>query len=126
MNTVRIYPLKRESEPITRGRSASDSGRSRGLVVPYPITGTGTRAGGAIAGVGQFAALERKTPATYALGEPPLEPFQLFDPGVDAGAPPRRETRPVAPPRHTLCGKFVQVGSDLLEAETNPLGEDDE
>src|SRR5262249_2907424 len=99
------------------------SGRS---LLTYPISGTGTRAGSPVVRIRQLAAVERKTPATDALGEPALEAFELFDAGVDPLPPPFREPLPVAPPWHTLAGKFVQLGSDLLQGQADPLGEDDE
>src|SRR4029078_5178698 len=59
-------------------------------------------------------------------GEPVLEAPELGDAVVDAGAPVRRQARPVAPGRGTVGRELCELGADLVEREADLLGEDDE
>jgi hypothetical protein len=97
-------------------------GARRRPPVADPVAG----AGGAVAGVGEPAAAEREAAAADALGEAGPEALELGDAGVDAGAPSGREARPVAAGRHLVCRQLRQLGADLIEAEADTLGEDDE
>src|SRR5690242_15208365 len=88
----------------------------RGPRIPEPVTGAGATAGGAVARVGEPAAIERQAAAADALGEAGLEPFELGDPLVDPLRPGGREPRPVAPLGRLVGRQLGELGADLLQA----------
>src|SRR6185312_12635851 len=118
-------PWLPRSDPLATCAIGLSFLRGEGAVAE-PVARPGAEAGGAVVGVRQFAAVERKAAAADALGEARLQPLQLRDPLVDPAAPGGREARPVAARGDAVRGQLGELGGDLLEAEADPLGEDNE
>ncbi len=78
--------LHRPQSSARRSSPAPASGRrlaGRRQAVADPVAGSGTEARGAVAWVGELAAVERKASAADALRKPRPEPLELRDPGID-------------------------------------------
>ena len=76
------------TQVLARRRGAHyPGGASIGRPVADPVPGAGTEAGGAVAGVGELAAVEREAAAADALREPAFEALELGDAPVDPRAP---------------------------------------
>jgi hypothetical protein len=97
-----------------------------GGAVLEPVARPGPESGDPVAGVRELAAVERETPAADALGEAGPEPLELGDPLVDPRPPSSGEPCPVAARRHAVGRELAELCADLVERQTDPLGEDDE
>ena len=91
-----------------------------------PKSGSGTASRDTILGVCKSTAIQRQAPATDAVGEPGLEALQLVDPLIDPLPPTAGKAGPVAARRYTIGRQPCQLATDLLERQSDPLGEDDE
>src|SRR5262245_32741797 len=68
-----------------------------------PVAWAGAAARGAIAGVGELAAIERQAPASDTLAERRLHSFELGDPLFDAFRPAAGELDPVGAFRRAVA-----------------------
>ena len=109
-----------------RGRLASRSPPSGGWPVSDPVARARSQAGGAVAGVGELAAVEREAAAADAFGQAALEALELGDARVDPRRPRGREPGPVGPVGRLVGRELGQLGGDLVERQADALGEDDE
>src|SRR5207248_3929076 len=71
-------------------------------------------------------AVDRQAAAADAFGQPVAQALQLGDALVDPLLPRAREPRPVAAGRNALGRQPGERRADLIEAEADTLGEDDE
>src|SRR5688572_2639243 len=94
--------------------------------VRHPVSRPRSEPGGAVAGVGEMAAIERQAAAADALGEPSPEAFQLGDALLDTGGPGAGKPGPVVSGRYPFRGKPGQLAGDLVQGEPDALGKDNE
>src|SRR5258708_39587040 len=94
--------------------------------VADPVTRAGTEPCGAVARIGELAAIQRQAAAGDAFGEAAPEALELRDARVDSRRPRARQPRPIASGRDVVARQLGQLGADLLERQPDALGEDDE
>src|SRR6185369_7864862 len=91
-----------------------------------PVARSGATARGAIARVGELAAIEREATASDTLAEGRLHPFELGDPFLDAFRPAAGKLYPVGTFRRAVAWEPRQLGADFLQRQAHFLSEDDE
>src|SRR3954451_9859601 len=129
-----VRPMQTSERVLVAAESGTGMGvslcaevtRSRAGAVADPVPRAGAEDGGAVAGVGEPAPVEREAAAADALGQAAPEAAELSDAVVDARAPGLREPVPVAPRGRAVGRQLGELVRDLIERQADLLGEDDE
>ena len=91
-----------------------------------PVARAGSERRCPVVGVGQSAAVQRKTAAPDAFGESGLQSLKLGDPLIDSRRPACRKPCPIASARRPVGGQLLKLRGDLIQGQPDVLGEDDE
>jgi len=89
-----------------------------------PVPRPGTTSSDPVSRVGKLTAIERKTAAADALGEPCFHSLEFGDAVVDASGPAAGQLRPIAAFWNAVTRQFRELDADLFQRKPDPLGED--